>query len=116
MEAQSCAGKWPRRSDLDTNESLAAGDLEAHGLRRDIFNTTRSGKELAWVKIDHKFHWDRLIEPHSDAAYRLYVGGLCYCNWQETDGYIDAGQLHLIRQRMGGARFRLAVGQLEAAG
>ena len=74
-------------------------------------------KELAWVKIDHKFHWDRLIEPLSDAAYRLYVGGLCYCNWQETDGHIPAGQLRrLIAQGMSTGRLSRAIGELEAAG
>jgi hypothetical protein len=72
---------------------------------------------MAWVKIDHKFHWDRLIEPLSDAAYRLYVGGLCYCNWQETDGHIPAGQLRrLIGNGMSSGRLSRAIGELETAG
>jgi len=35
---------------------------------------------LAWVRLDDNFHWHPKVAPLSDGAYRLYVGGLCYCN------------------------------------
>jgi hypothetical protein len=71
---------------------------------------------MAWVKLDHKFHWHKRIRPLSDAAYRLYVGGLCFCNWQETDGEIVQVDLEVVCQGMKPRAIRPAIGELITAG
>lgn len=43
---------------------------------------------MAWVKIDDKFDQHPKVEALSDAAVRLHLAGLCYCNRGETDGRI----------------------------
>ena len=72
-------------------------------------------KAITWVKLDDKFHWDGAIAPLSDAAYRLYVGALCYCNWQETDGWLAPNAVDLIAQRIKRTR-EAAIKELVAAG
>jgi hypothetical protein len=56
---------------------------------------------LAWVKLDDNFHWHPKVAPLSDGAYRLYVGGLCYCN---RFGHGDSLTMPQILGLVGNAR------------
>lgn len=44
---------------------------------------------MTWVKLDDGFADHHKIERLSDAAFRAYIYGLCYCSRQLTDGHIS---------------------------
>lgn len=64
---------------------------------------------MTWVKIDDHFADHPKILALSDAAYRAYVDGLCYCARYLTDGKIADAPLKKLARRG-------AVAELEQAG
>lgn len=43
---------------------------------------------MLWIKLDADHPEHPKIAPLSDAAYRLYIGGLCYSARFLTDGWV----------------------------
>jgi len=48
---------------------------------------------MTWVKIDDGFHEHPKISALTNAAYRLYMGGLCYAGRRATDGFVPTSAL-----------------------
>jgi hypothetical protein len=44
---------------------------------------------VPWVNLDDKFTEHPKVDSLSDAAFRLHVAGICYCNRLRTDGLIS---------------------------
>jgi hypothetical protein len=44
---------------------------------------------MAWVNLDEKMPTHPKVFALSDAAFRLHISGICYCNLHLTDGLID---------------------------
>lgn len=51
---------------------------------------------MAWVRLDDNFHWHPKVAPLSDAAYRLYIGALCYCNRYEQGGRVTKAHIKTL--------------------
>jgi hypothetical protein len=51
---------------------------------------------VTWVRLDDNFHWHPKVAPLSDAAYRLYVGALCYSNRYELGGRVTIGHVGVL--------------------
>ena len=66
---------------------------------------------MTYIKLDDAFHLHPKVVRLSDAAYRLYVGMLCYCSSQLTDGIVPAMAIHSLHQR-----HRKPLEELQAAG
>lgn len=43
-----------------------------------------------WVKLDDQAPNDPDIDRLSDGAFRLWISGICYCQAELTDGFIDS--------------------------
>ena len=52
---------------------------------------------MTWIKLDDGFPANPKILPLSDAAFRLYIEGLCYSGKYLTDGLLN----EVIVKRMG---------------
>ena len=53
---------------------------------------------MSWVKMDDNFADNPKVSALSDAAFRLQVAGICYCNRQLSDGFIQAAEVpRLVR-------------------
>jgi hypothetical protein len=65
---------------------------------------------MAWVNMDDKFPEHRKVAGLSDAAFRLHVAGIAYCNRQLTDGLIEADAIPtLVRKYKPSALAELAI-------
>lgn len=51
---------------------------------------------MTWVRLDDGFADHPKIDALSDAAYRMFVNGLCYCAQQLTDGTIPEGRIERL--------------------
>lgn len=51
---------------------------------------------MSWLKIDDGFFEHAKIEELSHAAFRLHVGGLCFCARLLTDGRVTESNLRKI--------------------
>jgi hypothetical protein len=51
---------------------------------------------VTWVKLDDNFPSNPKVVDLEDAAFRLYVEGLCYCAANLTDGRLTAGALRRL--------------------
>lgn len=54
---------------------------------------------MPWVNLDDQFPSHPKIMPLSDAAFRLHISGICYCNKHLTDGLIGAEAVPTLRPR-----------------
>lgn len=53
---------------------------------------------MSWVRMDDNFSDSPKISGLSDAAFRLQVAAICYCNRQLSDGFIEAAEVpRLVR-------------------
>jgi hypothetical protein len=58
---------------------------------------------VTWVKLDDHFDEHEKVVGLSEAAFRAFVEGLCYCSRNLTDGRIPAAKLkRLTRTRTAG--------------
>jgi hypothetical protein len=57
------------------------------------------GGGVTWVKLDDHFADHPKILGLSDAAYRAYVDGLCYCARYLTDGAIPTAAVKVVSRR-----------------
>jgi hypothetical protein len=48
------------------------------------------------IRLDNKILENRKVIGLSDKAFRAYVGAICYCSRQETDGWITDGTRKII--------------------
>lgn len=46
---------------------------------------------MTWVKLDDGFFYNRKVMALSNGAKLLFVAGVCHCNHQLTDGFIETG-------------------------
>lgn len=54
---------------------------------------------MAWVSLDDGMPDHPKNASLSDAAFRLHIAGICYCNRQLTDGLIEASEIpRLVRK------------------
>jgi hypothetical protein len=51
---------------------------------------------MTWVKVDDRAPWHEKLRGLSDAAFGVWVKGLCHCSLHETDGVIHADDLSRI--------------------
>ena len=67
-----------------------------------------------WIKLDDRMPENIKVIALSDAAFRAYIRGLCYCGRNLTDGFIpDAA----VREICGGGKnWRRTVAQLATKG
>jgi hypothetical protein len=56
---------------------------------------------VTWVKLDDHFADHPKIVGLSDAAYRAYVDGLCYCARHLTDGAIPLAVVKVVARGRG---------------
>lgn len=54
---------------------------------------------MPWVNLDDHFAEHPKNFALSDAAWRLHVSGICYCNIHLTDGLIDAAKVPTLVPR-----------------
>lgn len=54
---------------------------------------------MAWVNLDDRFPWHRNNAGLTDAAFRLHVTGIAYCNRELTDGVIEADEVPVLVRR-----------------
>lgn len=54
---------------------------------------------MAWVNMDDRFPEHRKNASLSDAAFRLHVAGICWCNRELTDGVVEADQVPILVRR-----------------
>ncbi|MQB00517.1 MAG: hypothetical protein GEU78_09540 [Actinobacteria bacterium] len=54
---------------------------------------------MPWVNLDDKMPDHPKITGLSDAAFRLNVSAICYCNRHLTDGLIDADEVPRLVRR-----------------
>ena len=48
---------------------------------------------MPWVNLDDQFPEHPTNDALSDAAFRLQVAGICYCNRHLTDGHVPAAKV-----------------------
>lgn len=48
---------------------------------------------MPWVNLDDEFPEHDKVDALSDAAFRLHVAGICYCNRRLTDGFIRTAKV-----------------------
>lgn len=51
---------------------------------------------MPWARFDDHMPSHRKIRPLSDAAFRLWVSAVCWCNANKTDGFISADDLRFV--------------------
>lgn len=51
---------------------------------------------MSWVRLDDGFAGHRKVLPLSDAAFRLEVAAICWCNQHANDGYLAAADVRLL--------------------
>lgn len=68
---------------------------------------------MTWVKLDDNFTDHPKVDALSDAAFRLHVAALCYCNRHLTDGFVPAAALGKLTPH---ARPGLSASELVAKG
>lgn len=56
---------------------------------------------MSWVKLDDQFFMDPVIRGLSKDAKLMYLGGLCYCASQLTDGHIDEHAAKILATTVG---------------
>jgi hypothetical protein len=49
-----------------------------------------------WVKLHDQAPNDPDIDRLSDGAFRLWISGICYCQAELTDGFIDSGRVRRL--------------------
>lgn len=54
---------------------------------------------MAWVSLDDRFPEHRKNSGLSDAAFRLHISAICYCNRELSDGVIEAGEVPRLVRR-----------------
>jgi len=52
-----------------------------------------------WVKMHDGMPEDPDVDALTDAAFRLYVSGICYAAREQTDGYIPTGKVPRLTPR-----------------
>lgn len=50
---------------------------------------------MPWARFDDRYPSNRKVRPLSDAAFRLDVSAVCWCNENLTDGHIRLDELTL---------------------
>lgn len=51
---------------------------------------------MSWVRLDDGFAGHRKVLPLSDAAFRLEVAAICWCNQHANDGHLNAADVRLL--------------------
>lgn len=51
---------------------------------------------MSWVRLDDGFAGHRKVLPLSDAAFRLEVAAICWCNQHANDGHLAAADVRLL--------------------
>lgn len=51
---------------------------------------------MSWVRLDDGFAGHRKVLPLSDAAFRLEVAAICWCNQHANDGTLAAADVRLL--------------------
>ena len=51
---------------------------------------------MPWARIDDRANSDAKLLALSDSAYRLWVAGLIFCNFNLTDGFIPSEALQYL--------------------
>jgi hypothetical protein len=51
---------------------------------------------MPWARFDDHMPSHRKIRPLTDAAFRLWVSAVCWCNANKTDGFIGADDLRFV--------------------
>ena len=51
---------------------------------------------MPWARFDDRYPSNRKVRPLSDAAFRLDVSAVCWCNENLTDGRIKQDELALV--------------------
>lgn len=50
---------------------------------------------MTWARFEDRFPWHRKVRGLSDAAFRLHVSAVCWCNEHLTNGHVPAEDLPL---------------------
>ena len=64
-------------------------DAVSHWLSACHYLLDYVGAAMTWIKLDDGFPTNPKILPLSDAAFRLYIEGLCYSGKYLTDGFLN---------------------------
>ena len=64
-------------------------DAVSHRLSACHYLPDYVGAAMTWIKLDDGFPTNPKILPLSDAAFRLYIEGLCYSGKYLTDGFLN---------------------------
>ena len=67
---------------------------------------------MTWVKLDDGFPDDPKIEGLSDAAFRVYVTGLCRAARKLTDGHLSPRDVKVVGVTAGKTKPERYVGEL----
>lgn len=51
---------------------------------------------MPWVNLDDQFPEHPKVDGLSDAAFRLHVAGICYCNRHLTDGFVPTNRVRRL--------------------
>ena len=54
---------------------------------------------MPWVNLDDQFPDHPKVAGLSDAAFRLHIAAICYCNRYLTDGVIDRKEVRKLVRR-----------------
>lgn len=54
---------------------------------------------MAWVRLEDNFDEHPKVVDLTDAGFRAFVAGLCYCSRNLTDGYIPAAKVNQLVTR-----------------